>query len=110
MLAFRTKQAEENTSKRTQKSFEYEASFVSQANPLKSTVEFGKYKIFPSEKAVEYGFEFKLRFTVKEIDRDFAQTDAIVEAKIIAAWLSLIFDIIYNSRLSDHITANPNRQ
>jgi len=93
LLFSRIREAEKNAKAKPLKTFEYEARLDTSIYPLKSTVKFGKYKVAPSNKKDEQGCECKLRFSVESIDQDFSLTDATLEAKIIAAWLSVVYDI-----------------
>ena len=89
------------------KTFEYEARLSTSYYPLKSTIEFGKYTLVPSEKRDEQGWECKLKFTVEEIDKDYSLTEATIEAKIVAAWLSLVFNILIRLKSFSEITTAP---
>lgn len=93
LLVSRIREAEKNAKEKPLKTFEYEARLSTSIYPLKSTVIFGKYKIAPSDKKDEQGCECKLRFSVESIDQDFSLTDATLEAKIMAAWLSVVYNV-----------------
>ena len=73
------------------KTYEYEARLSTLGYPFKSTIRFGKYKLGPVETPTKKSWECKLKFSVESIDKNHSITDATVEAKIIAAFLSLIF-------------------
>ena len=107
LLISRIREAEKNTREKPLKTFEYEARLSTSHYPLKSTIEFGKYKLVPSEKIDEQGWECKLKFAVEAIDKDYSLTWATIEAKIIAAWLSLLFNILIRFKTFSEITADP---
>jgi len=107
IIVSRIKEAEKSAIKKPMKTYEFEARLSSDIYPLRSTVEFGKYKIVSSEKKDTQGLEFKLKFTEEGIDKDFATTDATIEAKIVAAWLTLIFSINVVFKGFSEITADP---
>lgn len=107
IFSFRIREAEKSAIKKPMKTYEFEARLSSSIYPLRSTIKFGKYKIVPSEKKDTQGWEFKLKFAVEGIDKDFAITDATIEAKIIAAWLTLIFNIIISFKGFSEITSDP---
>jgi len=93
LLTSRIREAEKNTKLKPMKTFEYEAHLSTSIYPLKSTIKFGKYKLIPSDKRDEQGWGCKLRYFVESIDEDFSLADATLEAKTIAAWLSVIYNI-----------------
>lgn len=107
LLISRIREAEKNTKEKPMKTFEYEARLSTSYYPLKSTIEFGKYKLVPSERRDEQGWECKLKFAVEAIDKDYSLTEAIIEAKILAAWLSLVFNIPIHLKTFSEITADP---
>ena len=107
LLISRIREAEKNTKEKLMKTFEYEARLSTSYYPLKSTIEFGKYTLVPSEKRDEQGWECKLKFTVEEIDKDYSLTEATIEAKIVAAWLSLVFNILIRLKSFSEITTAP---
>lgn len=104
LLASRIIEAEKNAKLKPLKTFEYEARLSTTVYPLKSTIKFGKYKLSPSDRKDEQGWECKLRFSVESIDQDFSLTDATLEAKVIAAWLSVIFNIVIQFKGFSKIT------
>ena len=91
MLISRIRTAEKKTKEKPTKTYEYEARLATLDHPIKSTIKFGKYKLVPVETATKKGWECKLKFSVESIDKRYSITAATVEAKIIAAFLSLIF-------------------
>lgn len=117
MLETEIKNAKEDARRRPLKSFNFEARLDSNLNPMKSTVKFGKYEIAPATKRadgtpipqksnilVRGGFEFKLRFAVRALDDDDAFQIAMLEAKKMAAWLSLIFHLDIEFKLFSGMT------
>ena len=107
LLISRIKEAEKNTREKPLETFEYEARLSTSYYPLKSTIEFGKYKLVPSEERDEQAWECKLKFAVEAIDKDYSLTEATIEAKIIAAWLSLVFNILIRFKAFSEITVDP---
>ena len=107
LLISRIRQSEKNSKKKPLMTFEYEARLSTSAYPLKSTIGFGKYKLVPTEKQDELGWECKLKFSVEAIDKDDSLTNATIEAKKIAAWLSLVFSKLIRVKSFSKITADP---
>jgi hypothetical protein len=107
LLLSRIREAEKKTKEKPLKTFEYEAHLLTSEYLLKSTIEFGKYKLVPVENSTLEGWECKLKFSVEEIDKDYSLTSATIEAKIIAAWLSLIFNIHIHLKSFSEITPDP---
>lgn len=107
LLISRIREAEKNTREKPLRTFEYEARLSTSYYPLESSIAFGKYKLVSSEKRDEQGWECKLRFTVEAIDKDYSLTWATIEAKIIAAWLSLILNVLIRFKTFSEITADP---
>jgi len=95
MLVSRITEAERMTKEKPLESFEYEAHLSTGFYPMKITIEFGKYKLSPLEERSEEGWLCKLRFPVEAINKDDSLTWATVEARQIAAWLSLIFNVLF---------------
>ncbi len=107
LLISRVKVAEKNTKEKPMKTFDYEARLSTLAYPIKSTVEFGKYKLVPVENRSKQGWECKLKFRIESIDKEHSITDATVEAKIIAALLSVIFCKQISLKSFSEITHDP---
>jgi len=107
LLISRIKEAEKNTREKPLETFEYEARLSTSYYPLKSTIEFGKYKLVPSKERDEQGWECKLKFAMEAIDKDYSLTEATIESKIIAAWLSLVFNIVIRFKAFSEITVDP---
>lgn len=107
LLISRVKTAEKKTKEKPMETFEYEARLLTFVNPIKSTVKFGKYKLVPVETPTKEGWECKLKFNVESIDKNHSITDATVEAKIIAAILSLIFGSQISFKSFSEITPDP---
>jgi hypothetical protein len=84
-------EAERKTIKKPMKKFEIEAHLSTGHYPIKSTIEFGKYRLSPIEERSEKGWLCKLRFQVEAINKQNSHTWATIEAKQIAAFLSVIF-------------------
>jgi len=107
LLISRVREAEKKTKEKPLKTFEYEAHLLTSLYPMKSTIEFGKYKLVPVENPTKEGWECKLKFGVEAIDKDYSLTNATIEAKIVAAWLSLIFNIHVHLKSFSEITSDP---
>ena len=107
VLISRIRAAEKKTKEKPMKSFEYEARLATLVYPIKSTIKFGKYKLVPVETQTKEGWECKLKFDVEAIDKNHSITDATVEARIIAALLSLIFGKQISLKSFSEITPDP---
>lgn len=107
LLISRIKAAEKKTKEKPMKTFEYEARLLTLVNPIRSTIKFGKYKLVPVETPSKEGWECKLKFNVASIDKKHSITDATVEAKIIAAFLSVIFGKQISLKSFSEITPDP---
>lgn len=107
LLISRVKEAEKKTKEKPVKTFEYEARLLTSVYLLKSTIEFGKYKLVPVENPTKAGWECKLKFSVEAIDKDYSLTNATIEAKIVTAWLSLILNIYIHLKSFVEITPDP---
>jgi hypothetical protein len=107
MLISRIRVAEKNAKEKPMKKFEYEARLSTLAYPIRSTIKFGKYKLVPVENKTKQDWECKLKFNVESIDKEHSITDATVEAKIIAAFLSVIFDKQISLKSFSEITPDP---
>ena len=91
LLLSRIAEAEKKAIEKPMKTYEYEALLTTGHYPIKSTIEFGKYKISPTEERGEKGWLCKLRYSVDAINKDNSLTWATYEAREIAAFLSVIF-------------------
>ena len=91
IITSRIRTAEKKTKEKPMKTYEYEARLSTFEHPIRSTFRFGKYKIVPVERPTQKGWECKLKFSGDSINKRYSITDSTVEAKIIAAFLSLIF-------------------
>ena len=107
LFILRIKEAEKNAKDKPLKTFQYEAHLSTSVYPLRSTIQFGKYKLAPLNKRGEQGWECKLRFGVEAIDKDESLTNATVEAKRIVAWLSLAFATLIRLKSFSEITVDP---
>lgn len=107
VLISRIRAAEKKTKEKPMKTFEYEARLATLVYPIKSTIKFGKYKLVPVETQTKEGWECKLKFNVEAIDKNHSITDATVEAKIIAAFLSLVFSKQISLKSFSEITLDP---
>ena len=107
LLLSRVREAEKKTKEKPVETFEYEVRLSTSVNPLKSTIEFGQYKLVPVENSTKEGWECKLKFNVEAIDKDYSLTNATIDAKIVAAWLSLIFDLQIHFKSFSEITVDP---
>jgi hypothetical protein len=104
MLISRITEAEKKTIARPMKNFEYEAHLSTEFYPIRSTIEFGKYRLSPLAERSETGWMCKLRFPVKAINKDDSLTWATYEAKHIAAFLSLVFGVLVRFTTFSEIT------
>jgi len=104
MLIIRTREAERKTIEKPMNTFEVEAHISTGVYPIKSTIEFGKYRLSPLEERSEWGWLCKLRFPVEAINKDNSITWATVEAKQVAAFLTLIFGVLIRFRRFSEIT------
>jgi len=102
----RIKEAIIKTNKKPMKSFEFEALLSTGHYPIKSTVEFGKYTLSPKTERGTEGWLCKLRFQVQAINEDESLTVATIEAKQIAAFLSVIFTKLIRLKEFTEITEN----
>jgi len=107
LLISRIKTAEKKTKEKPMKTFEYEARLLTFVNPIKSTIKFGKYKLVEVDKPTKEGWECKLKFNVESIDKTHSITDATVEAKVIAAFFSVIFGSQISFKSFSEITPDP---
>lgn len=107
LLVSRIRESEENAKKKPLKTFEYEARLSTSDNTLKSTIIFGKYKLVPIEKQEGMGRICKLKFSVEAIDKHDSLTNAIIEGKKIAAWLSLVLSKLTLLESFSEITVDP---
>jgi hypothetical protein len=107
LLISRIRESEENAKKKPLKTFDYEARLSTSDNTVKSTIIFGKYKLVPIEKQEGMERMCKLKFSVEAIDKHDSLTNAIIEGKKIAAWLSLVFNKLIRLKSFSEITVDP---
>jgi len=104
LLLSRIAEAEKKAIEKPMKTFEYEALLATGHYPIKSTIEFGKYKLCPTDERSEKGWLCKLRYSVNAINKDNSLTWATYEAREMAAFLSVIFcKLIQFHKFSDII-------
>lgn len=106
LVITRIKEAIIKTKKKPMKTFEFEALLSTGHYPIKSTVEFGKYTLSPKNERGRGGWLCKLKFQVKAKNIDESHTVATVEAKQIAAFLSVIFTKLVRFQEFSEITEN----
>lgn len=106
MIISRIKEAIIKTNKKPMIKFEFEALLSTGHYPVKSTIEFGKYTLSPKNERGTAGWLCKLRFQVQAINKDESHTVATIEAKQIAAFLSVIFTKLIRFQEFSEITEN----
>ena len=104
MLISRITEAERKSKEKPMKKFEFEAHLSTGFYPIRSTVEFGKYRLSPLAERSEIGCMCKLRFPVHAINKDDSLTWATYEAKQIAAFLSLVIGVLVRFQTFSEIT------
>ncbi len=106
MIVSRIKEAIIKTNKKPMIKYEFEALLSTGHYPVKSTIEFGKYTLSPKNERGTAGWLCKLRFQVQAINKDESHTVATIEAKQIAAFLSVIFTKLIRFHEFSEITEN----
>ena len=97
--------AKEQTNKKSMVPFEYEARLSTPNYTLKSTLNFGTYKLCPLNGQVSM---CKLKFKVDAVDKDETLEKAHVEAKLFSAFLSVIFGILVTPKeVTNIISSDP---